>query len=393
MIPQDATQFTWFLAWVPYALAHGMDPLFSNAIFSPTGVNLAQNTAAPLLGFLTAPLALVMGPIARANAVAILAMPISATAAFVVLRWWKVWGPAAAIGGLAMGSTFAVGESLSHPFLVFCPFPPFIAYTVAVHPERRGSPVRLGVATGLLLAGQYLCSQEIFTTVVLLIGWALFYLAIRDPRKVISVARACWRGFAVAFGVMVVVLAYPVWMLQFGPQRYVGTAQMVVNPFHNDVFSFVAPGPLQKVGLGLRGLVTLTPDRGVVGYPSELGGYIGIGRPGPGNHIRLALSPQPAHAVTLAVLLGAAFLLLGPRLGSAVTLLDSPSLRVADPFPFVKNLLASRFSLEVAPAWRRCSHSDVDATSGGRQAARQDEPPANVRSDFVWDWSPSQSWW
>ncbi len=289
--------------------AHGSDPFFSHSIFSPTGVNLAQNTAAPLLGLLTAPLALVMGPIARANSLMILAMPISATAAFVVLRLWRVWGPAAAIGGLAYGfSTFAVGQSLAHPFLVFCPLPPFIAYTVASILLRRGSPVRLGIATGLLLAGQYLCSQEIFTTVVLLIGWALFCIAARYPRRIIEVARECWRGVALAFGVMVVVLAYPVWMLQFGPQRYVGTAQTIVNPFHNDVLSFVAPGPLQRVGLGLRGMVPSTI------FPSEIGGYIGIGVLVLAIVFAWRSRHSPRMQLTVVILLGAAVLSLGPRL-------------------------------------------------------------------------------
>ncbi len=103
LIPQDADQITWFLAWIPYALGHGLDPFFSHSLFSPTGVNLGQNTAAPLLGLLTAPLAPFVGPIGRANFLMFLAMPVSATAAFVVLRLWKVWGPAAAIGGLIYG--------------------------------------------------------------------------------------------------------------------------------------------------------------------------------------------------------------------------------------------------------------------------------------------------
>ena len=67
LIPQDADQITWFLAWMPYALGHGLDPFFSHSLFSPTGVNLGQNTAAPLLGLLTAPLAPFVGPIGRAN--------------------------------------------------------------------------------------------------------------------------------------------------------------------------------------------------------------------------------------------------------------------------------------------------------------------------------------
>ena len=108
----------WFLSWVPHSLAHGLNPFFSHAIFVPVGVNLAQNTQAPLLGLLTAPFAVFLGPVARANLLMILAMPASATAAFVVLRKWRVWLPAAALGGLIYGfSPYAVGQALGHVVL------------------------------------------------------------------------------------------------------------------------------------------------------------------------------------------------------------------------------------------------------------------------------------
>ena len=95
----DFTQSVWFLDWIPNALAHGLNPFFSNAIFVPTGVNLAQNQASPLLGLMTAPFAPVLSPVVRANVVMLLGMPLSATAAYVVLRKWKVWGPSAASVG------------------------------------------------------------------------------------------------------------------------------------------------------------------------------------------------------------------------------------------------------------------------------------------------------
>src|ERR1039457_1013864 len=99
-VEADYAQSVWFLAWVPHALAHGLDPFFSNAIFVPTGANLAQNPASPLLGLVTAPFAMVLSPVVRANLLMVLGMPVSATAAFVVLRRWGVWRPAAALGGL-----------------------------------------------------------------------------------------------------------------------------------------------------------------------------------------------------------------------------------------------------------------------------------------------------
>jgi len=32
----DTSLFTWFLAWPAYAIAHGLDPLYSTAMFHPT---------------------------------------------------------------------------------------------------------------------------------------------------------------------------------------------------------------------------------------------------------------------------------------------------------------------------------------------------------------------
>jgi hypothetical protein len=94
----------WLLAWVQYAVPHGINPFFSHAIFVPTGLNLGVNTAAPLLGFITAPLTLFVGPVAIINLIVVAAMPLSAASAFFVLRKWNVWLPAAAIGGLIYGS-------------------------------------------------------------------------------------------------------------------------------------------------------------------------------------------------------------------------------------------------------------------------------------------------
>ena len=180
----DFDQTVWFLDWVPHALAHGLNPFFSNALYVPTGVNLAQNTSTPLLGWITAPFAPVFSPLVRANLLMVLAMPISATAAFVVLRKWQVWGPAAALGGLVYGfSPFMVGQSTAHLELIFVPLPPFIALTVASILQNRGSPRRLGVQLGLLVAAQYLISPEVLAIVAILTVVAVVCVAIRHPAE------------------------------------------------------------------------------------------------------------------------------------------------------------------------------------------------------------------
>ena len=51
----DQYSNVWFLRWTPFALLHGLDPLFSTYANYPFCVNLVTNTSAPLLGLLGLP--------------------------------------------------------------------------------------------------------------------------------------------------------------------------------------------------------------------------------------------------------------------------------------------------------------------------------------------------
>ena len=49
------------------------------------------------------------------------------------VRRWRIWGPAAALGGLVYGfSPYMVGQATGHPVLLFLPLPPFIVWTPAI---------------------------------------------------------------------------------------------------------------------------------------------------------------------------------------------------------------------------------------------------------------------
>ena len=62
--------------------------------------------------------------------------------------------------------------------------------------------------------------------------------------------RAVWRPVSIALLVTGVLLAYPVWMTIAGPLHITGPPFPTVNPYHNDLFSFVVPGPQQKISFG-----------------------------------------------------------------------------------------------------------------------------------------------
>ncbi|HYM90486.1 MAG TPA: hypothetical protein VEW91_02485, partial [bacterium] len=63
----DATLMIWFLAWWPYALGHGLNPLVTHLVWAPTGVNLGWTTAIPGAGILAAPITLAFGPVVAYN--------------------------------------------------------------------------------------------------------------------------------------------------------------------------------------------------------------------------------------------------------------------------------------------------------------------------------------
>ncbi len=339
----DFSQSVWFLAWVPHALAHGLNPFFSNALLVPNGVNLAENTASPLLGLITAPFASLFNPVVRANLLIVLGMPISAMAGFVVLRKWKVWAPAAAVGGLVYGfSPYMVGQAFAHVEFVFVPLPPFIALVMASIVQGRGSPGRLGAILGLLIAGQYLISPELLTTIVMLTFLMLACMAGRHPTRAVQLARTLMVPLGIALAVSAVLLAYPLWMLISGPQHFTGATFPVLNPYHNDLSSFVAPGSLQRVPFALHLPGALTPG------PTEAGGYIGVLLLL--ESVFLAWRSRHTARMRLAVLLllVAAIFSLGPYLSVDGRLTNLPlPFWLVDHIPFFDNVLPVRISFEM----------------------------------------------
>jgi hypothetical protein len=342
----DLTLTVWFLGWVPHAIAHGLNPFFSNAMYVPTGLNLAQSTEGPLLGLVAAPITLAFGPLVTANLLMVLSMPASASAAFVVFRKWQVWWPAAALGGLAYGfSPYMVGQAIGHPVLMFLPLPPFIVLTVVSILQRRGRPRRLGIQLGVLVAAQYLISQELLATVVVLTITALAFIALRNPMKIAELARVAIVPIGIALVVASALLAFPVWMLLAGPQHVSGPTYPLLNPYHADLLSFVVHGPLQKVSLGMQ---TSWTGGFWLWDPTEAGGYVGV----PVLILIGSLAWRSRHSarmqLSVATFLSSVLLSLGPYLA-----VHGRATRIPLPFwllghlPLIDNVLPIRVSFEI----------------------------------------------
>ncbi len=194
----------WFLEWVPFAVLHGFNPLFTNFANYPFGVNLLTNTSVPLLGALAAPLTLSLGPIASFNALLTLSLAGSATAGYILARHVVHWRPAAFVAGLLYGfSPYEIAQSAGgHLNLVFVVLPPLVF--LAIHEltvRQRGSARRWGIVLGVLIAAQYLVSSEIMASTIIIGGLGVVVAAACAPHSIRSHLRHAVHGLGWAAGV------------------------------------------------------------------------------------------------------------------------------------------------------------------------------------------------
>ena len=224
----DSSLFTWFLAWPAYALAHGLNPLYSTALFHPSGVNLLSNTAGVGIGVVLAPVTWLFGPVATLNVALLLAPALSALAMFILLRRWTSWAPAAFTGGLLYGFSPFVLISLTdaHLMLAMAPIPPLLVACLdeALIRQRR-TGVATGVVLGLLISVQFFVGSEVLALTViiagigigLLVAYGLWHREIL--RRRVRHAAVALVSAGITAGVL---LAYPVWFALAGPAHLAG---------------------------------------------------------------------------------------------------------------------------------------------------------------------------
>jgi hypothetical protein len=183
----DPNQFVWELRWWPYAIAHGLNPLYSAQIGAPAGYELAWVTLAAPLGLLAMPITLTAGPIVSFNLLAAIAMPVSAWAAFVLCRRLteRFWPSLA--GGFIFG--FSAYESAhidaGQLDMVFSLLLPLVAYLVVLwRDEAIGSRTFVGLLA-LALAAQFYLFLETFAalTGVLVIALVVGYAVAGRPGR------------------------------------------------------------------------------------------------------------------------------------------------------------------------------------------------------------------
>ncbi|HTX84257.1 MAG TPA: hypothetical protein VME44_18890 [Streptosporangiaceae bacterium] len=253
----DPNFYTWGLRWWPYAIGHGLDPLYSHEIAGAAGHSLAWVTTVPPLALLASPLTIVDGPIASFNLLSAIALPVSAWAAFVLCRrlTGKFWP--ALVGGAVFGfSAYEMNHSAAGQLnLTFSLLVPIFAYLILVWRDGSIRTRTFVILAGLTMALQFYLFLETFADLTAILAVSLlvgFALAGRDGRPQIArLARVVGLAYAVAAVLAAPYLAY---MLTVKTPKLTSAVGM-------DVASLVLPRRTRTFGIAWLTHIAAEPSR------------------------------------------------------------------------------------------------------------------------------------
>jgi hypothetical protein len=124
----DPPMLMWLMAWPLHAIRHGLNPLFTNAIWAPEGFNLAWSPLMLPLAPISMPLIDAAGPAFTYNFICVLAIASAAWCAFILCRYVTGAFWPALVGGYVFGfSAYMLAHVSAHVDVVLVfPIPLFV---------------------------------------------------------------------------------------------------------------------------------------------------------------------------------------------------------------------------------------------------------------------------
>jgi hypothetical protein len=245
----DPNFYVWSLRWWPYAVAHGLNPLYSKLIGAPGGYGLAWVTSIPPLALLAFPVTELAGPVVTFNLLVIVAIPLSGWAAFVLCRrlTGRFWASLA--GGAVYGfSAYEVNHIFSGQLnLAFAMLLPLMAYLMLAWRDRIIGSRTFVALLALAMAVQFYLFLETFAdmTAVLVLGLAAGYLLAGRPDRKLIAGLSLRVGIAYAIAV-VLAAPYLRYALSHQPAGFSSRPESASLK----LASLVVPGSGRTFGLG-----------------------------------------------------------------------------------------------------------------------------------------------
>jgi len=268
----DFQIMTWSLAWWPWAVGHGVDPLHTSLLWPPGGFSLLWLTSVPAPALLALPLTLSAGPLVAYNVLMLAAVVLAAGSAYLLCHELTGRAVPSALGGLVFGlSPYMLGHTLSEHLDLTFVFPvPLLALLAVRYVRGKTSPPRFVAGSAALLLILLGSSLELFLdlTLVLACVGALALAFARSPlrRALMRVARLLLLAYAVCLPVAAAVAAAAL-------STPHGQIHHVPSDYSVDLLNLVVPTPTLLTG-GVHAARAVSGH--FVGNIGERDGYLGL---------------------------------------------------------------------------------------------------------------------
>jgi hypothetical protein len=273
----DPIQQMWGIGWVPYAISHALDPLYTHFLNQPTGADILWSTPTALVVTLLWPVTALFGTTVTYDLVITLSLALASFFAFLVIRRWVPGGVVApAVGGLLYGfSPFMTGQLLGHYNLVLSGVTPPLALMLAdeILVRQRLRPRTLGLLAALLAVVQFFIAQEFLLTESIVAVILAVVLAISHRDAVRSHIAFIARALPWAIVPAAVLLAFPTWLQLFGADHVVTPGALHGTDIYvTDPTNFIVPTVAQLISPQ----VATNISSHFSGNASEWDAYLGI---------------------------------------------------------------------------------------------------------------------
>ena len=219
----DPNFYIWSWRWWPYAISHGLNPLYSRQIGVPAGYRLAWTTSTPAVAVILSPVTAAFGPIASFNLTLVLGAPLSAWAAFLAARRLTGHFWAALVAGAVYGfSWYEVAETgAGHPNLSVILLLPLMLYLALLWRDGKlGNRSFVGLMAVAMAAEFYVYDETFAELTVLGAAGLLIGFAVARPAGRPVIARLA-RLVGLAYVVAIVLAApYLIYALRHVPAQF-----------------------------------------------------------------------------------------------------------------------------------------------------------------------------
>jgi hypothetical protein len=219
----DPNFYIWSWRWWPYAISHGLNPLYSRQIGAPAGYNLAWTTPVPAAAVLLSPVTAAFGPIVSFNLSLLLSAPVSAWAAFVATRrlTGRFW-PALMAGTVYGFSWYEIAETgAGHPNLYVIMLLPLMLYLALLWRDGKLGSRWFVSLSALAMAAEFYVSNETFAGMTVLGAAALLIaFAVARPAERQTIARLARLAGLAYVAAIVLVSPYLVYALRHSPPKF-----------------------------------------------------------------------------------------------------------------------------------------------------------------------------